>query len=108
MSTAPLCRLCKTRHWGMCPRNEVTTDDIVTKIEAKKLKKVVTTPKIVTNEAEKEVTTVTTPEDIRKARQREKSAKWRKANREKYNSYMSALRMKSKYAHLENLDGDGI
>lgn len=99
MSLAPLCRACKMRHWGVCPRNnEVTTADIVTEIRAKMPRGVVTTAKIVTKEAEKEVTmpvtTVTTPEDIRKARQREKSAKWRESNREKYNAYMRGQRAK--------------
>ena len=113
ISLAPLCRACKVRHWGMCPRNnEVTTADIVTEIRAKIPKKVVTTAKIVTKGAEKVVTTVTTPEDIRKAKQREKSAKWREANRERYNGYMREQRAKKRAAkaeyiktHLEMMEG---
>ena len=95
ISLAPLCRACKVRHWGMCPRNNE-----------------VTTAKIVTKGAEKVVTTVTTPEDIRKAKQREKSAKWREANRERYNGYMREQRAKKRAAkaeyiktHLEMMEG---
>ena len=107
MSQAPKCRFCETAHWGKCgfqkPTNEpVTTPGVVTQ---EKPKKMVTTVTARPKKAKLELKADTTKDTTQKERRRLKSAKWREANREKYNEYMRTLRAKKAFSHLENMDG---